>query len=384
MHLALVMPAMSRGGVERSALNLLGQWADSGMRIDLLVGSIHPQTEAEVPAGVRLVRLRGRLPAPLVASVLLPRTRTALALVPDLAGYLRAERPDAVLSLQAHTLVAAAHLLARSRARLVVREGNTPSAAFATDVPWKRRVKVWLKRWAYRRANAVVANSQALGADLLRTLDLPPERVHVIYNPTATGRVTALAQAPPPHPWLEADAGVPVVVAAGRITHQKDYPTLLRAFALVRAERACRLVIAGDGEDRPAVEALAAGLGIAADVAVLGFVDNPYAVMARASVFALSSRYEGLPNALIEAQALGVPCVSTDCPSGPREILLDGEAGTLVPVGDDAALGAAIARYLREPALAQAHVAAGRAALGRFDPAASAERYAALLRGEAA
>jgi glycosyltransferase involved in cell wall biosynthesis len=383
-HLALVMPAMSRGGVERSVLNLLGEWAGVFERIDLLVGSIHPQTAAEVPEGVRLVRLRERLPVPLLDRLVLPRTRTALALVPELAGYLRRERPDAVLSLQSHALVALAHLLARSRARLVVREGNTPSAAFATDPGWKRWAKLRLKRWAYGRADAVVANSQALGDDLLRAVGLPRRRLHVIYNPTATGRVTALAREPAPHPWLEPGSGVPVVVAVGRITHQKDYPTLVGAFGRVRAQRPCRLVIAGDGEERSAVEALAAGLGIAGDVVVLGFVDNPYAVMARASVFALSSRYEGLPNALIEAQALGVPCVSTDCPSGPREILLDGEAGTLVPVGDDAALGAAIARYLDDHALAQAHAEAGRAALARFDPAASAARYAALLRGEAA
>ncbi len=383
-HLALVMPAMSRGGVERSVLNLLGEWAGGFERIDLLVGSIHPQTEAEVPEGVRLVRLRSRLPLPLLDRLVLPRTRTALALVPDLAAYLRRERPDAVLSLQSHTLVALAHLLARSRARLVAREGNTPSAAFATDPAWKRWAKLRLKGWAYRRADAVVANSQALGEDLVRAVGLPRQDLHVIYNPTATARVTALAREPVPHPWLEEGAGVPVVVAVGRVTHQKDYPTLVRAFARVRAQRPCRLVFAGDGEERASLEALAAGLGIGADVAVLGFVENPYAVMARSSVFALSSRYEGLPNALIEAQALGIPCASTDCPSGPREILLDGEAGRLVPVGDDAALGAAIARYLDDPALARTHVAAGRAALGRFDPAASAARYAALLRGEEA
>src|SRR5262249_43075680 len=146
------------------------------------------------------------------------------------------------------------------------------------------------------------------------------------------------------HPWFRPSAP-PVVLGAGRLHAQKDFPTLLRAFAQVRAKREARLMILGEAkcaEYRTELMALAAQLGIADDVMLPGFVANPFAYMARAAVFVLSSAWEGLPTVLIEALASGCPVVSTACPSGPREILENGKYGPLVPVGDDTALANAI------------------------------------------
>jgi glycosyltransferase involved in cell wall biosynthesis len=140
-----------------------------------------------------------------------------------------------------------------------------------------------------------------------------------------------------------------VLVAVGRLHEQKDFQTLLRAFALVRARRSARLIILGEGPERPALEAGVAKLGLTEDVDLPGFVPNPYAFMAGASQFVLSSRYEGLPTVLIEAMACGCPVVSTDCPSGPGEILDNGKYGRLVPVGDAAALAEAMEATLDAP-----------------------------------
>ncbi|MGB2886052.1 MAG: glycosyltransferase, partial [Dehalococcoidia bacterium] len=179
-------------------------------------------------------------------------------------------------------------------------------------------------------------------------LGLPRKKIEVIYNPVITPELLEKAREPVDHPWFQ-PGEPPVVLGVGRLTEQKDFPTLLRAFALVRKERAARLVILGEGEDRPELKALVDELGIAEDVDMPGFVDNPYGYMAGAAVFALSSRWEGLPTVLIEAMALGKPVVATDCPSGAREILNDGRYGTLVPVGDAKRLATGISGMLEHP-----------------------------------
>lgn len=169
-----------------------------------------------------------------------------------------------------------------------------------------------------------------------------------IHNGAYRPRDDALARQEPNHPWLR--VGRPgVVLAAGRLAPEKDFATLLRAFARVRAKRPLRLVILGEGRERPRLTPLAEALGVNADVAMPGTVANPFAFMRRASAFVLSSRHEGLGNVLIEALACGCPVASTDCAAGPAEILDHGRFGPLVPVGDDAALAAAIEGLLDRP-----------------------------------
>jgi glycosyltransferase involved in cell wall biosynthesis len=141
----------------------------------------------------------------------------------------------------------------------------------------------------------------------------------------------------------------PVILAVGRLTLQKDFPTLIRAFARLRARRSARLVILGEGELRDELEALVAELGLTADVALPGFVDNPFSWMRGSALFVLSSAWEGFGNVLVEAMACGTPVVSTDCPSGPAEILENGKWGRLAAVGDAEALARAIAEALDDP-----------------------------------
>jgi glycosyltransferase involved in cell wall biosynthesis len=194
-----------------------------------------------------------------------------------------------------------------------------------------------------------------------------------IYNPVVDYRLVTMAQASPSHPWL-LSRQVPVILAAGRLVPQKDFTTLIQAFARVRRERPARLLILGDGEQRDALLALAAECGVRDDVDLPGFDPNPFAAMRAASAFVLSSRYEGLPGVLIQAMACGARVVSTDCPSGPREVLEGGRWGTLVPVGDVAALATAVAATLDDP-----HPPDVRVRTAAFSEEQAVERYARVL-----
>ena len=200
----------------------------------------------------------------------------------------------------------------------------------------------------------------------------------VAPNPTIAPDLAASAALPVEHEWLR-DRGLPVVIGVGRLSVEKDWPTLLRAFATVRRSRPCRLVLLGDGpaHERQRVVAQAGELGIGAELSLPGHVANPYAFVARAAVLAHTARVEGMPNVLIEALALGTPVVATDGPTGAREVLEGGRWGSLVPVGDAAAVARAIAAVLT--AGGRASPEAQEAMARRFSVAAAAEAYGRLL-----
>jgi glycosyltransferase involved in cell wall biosynthesis len=209
--------------------------------------------------------------------------------------------------------------------------------------------------YAYRKADVVAAVSRDVRHDLAVETGIPLEGIRVLHNPVVVPELTDLSAKDLHHPWLSA-AAPPVVLAVGRFTQQKNFPLLLRAFAKVRSARLARLIILGDGELRSELEALAKGLGIAEDVDLPGFDPNPFRFMSRSAVYALSSDWEGLPTALIEALACGAPVVTTDC-AGAGEVLLGGRLGRIVPRGDADALAAAIAGTIEAPGPREERVA---------------------------
>ena len=264
--------------------------------------------------------------------------------------YLRQVRPEAVLSFlnYPNVVLLLTARLCFAKTRFVVSVRNHMSVAAANnESKWVRSVPRLMRR-LFRLADAVVAPSQGVADDVVRITGLADDRVSLVYNPVFRPELATLAEAQIDHPWL-ADGNEPVVLGVGKFKPQKDFPTLLRAFAQVRAQRPARLIILGEGEDAPKLEALAESLRIADDVDFPGHVQNPFAFYGRAAVFVLSSLWEGLPNALIEALACGCPVVSTDCPSGPSEILDGGRFGALVPVGAATEMAAAILATLVDP-----------------------------------
>jgi glycosyltransferase involved in cell wall biosynthesis len=361
-RLAVLISLSGEGGVEGMVLNLVEAFA---ARPDLVVDLVLIREESrhlrDLPAAVNVVRLGVR--------------HSALA-VPPLAAYLRRARPDALLAAKDRAGRAAlvARRLTGVPTRVVVRIGTTLSEA----LKGKGAVQRWLRYFPIRRlygwADGVVAISKGVADDVAAIAGLPAERIHVIRNPVLTPRLAELGTQPLAHPWFE-DRTVPVVMGMGRLTRQKDFPTLIRAFARLRRERPARLLILGEGRDRQALLDLAALEGVATDVALPGFQANPFPWLARARVFVLSSAWEGFGNVLAEAMALGTPVVSTDCRSGPRELLADGRYGPLVPVGDAAAMAAAIGTVLQRPLPREVLIAAVR----DYDVELSARRYLEVL-----
>ncbi len=331
-HIALYMEAFTGGGAERVMVNLASGLAARGHRVDMIVVRSEGPYLALLSPDVRLIDLGcGR----------------SLASLPRLARYLRRERPAALLSAIEHSNLIAlwAGALAGYRGRVAVSVHINLSSVVRRASGLKGSLLLWLYRRFYSGAGAVITVSDAAAADLTRLLRLPPGRVRRIYNPVLSPALFEQAGEPAQHPWFGLGQP-PVVLSVGRLCPQKDFPTLIRAFAQARQQTPARLVILGEGPDRPALEGLVSELGLTDSVALPGFAANPYACMARAAAFVLSSRWEGLPTVLIEALACGVPVVSTDCPSGPREILCGGRHGRLVPVGDADALARAIAASL--------------------------------------
>ena len=296
---------------------------------------------------------------PTLAPALFAKARISGTLdqLPGLVRYLRRERPAGLVSGMTHLNLEAvwARRLAREPRRLVLTERVHLSTALSDASAWRRRYLPGLVGRTYPFADAVVAVSDGVADDLATLAGLPRGRVRTVYNPVVRPEIRRLAAEPAPHRWLS-DGGPPVVLGAGRLTEQKDFPTLVSAFAKARRQRPLRLVILGEAQradaDRTAraeLRGLAERLGVGAEVELPGFVANPYAWMARASLFALSSAWEGFGNVLVEAMACGCPVVSTDCPSGPAEILGGGRYGPLVPVRDPDALAAAMLRTLAAP-----------------------------------
>jgi len=282
--------------------------------------------------------------------LLAPGTPRMMRRLPGLVRYLREHRPDALLAFGTQSNLAAilARAIAGASVRVVVSERNTLSVVVRNARAPVRLAYPRLIGSLYPHADAIVAVSRGVASDLSVRAGIPRDRVVAICNGLDAAVVAQASQAPLADAWL-AESGKPLILGIGRLHRQKDFATLLRAFAATRPARGARLAILGEGPERRRLEALARRLGIDADVYLPGFVSNPATWMHRASVVVLSSGWEGFPNVLLEALAVGCPVVSTDCPSGPREILADGEYGRLVPVGDHAAMAAAILSTLEAP-----------------------------------
>jgi len=212
----------------------------------------------------------------------------------------------------------------------------------------KQRLLGRMLRFAYRRADTVAAVSHGAAADMVSTLGVDASNVSVIYNPVVSPELFAKSAQAVDHPWFKAGEP-PVVLAIGRLVRVKNFSMLLRAFSRVRNEMPARLLILGEGDERQNLEKLVGQLRLDDDVWMPGFFTNPYAYLKRAAIFVLSSDSEALPTVLIEALALGVPAVATNCKTGPAEILQNGHYGLLVPVGDVDALAAAMLETLCGP-----------------------------------
>lgn len=375
LRVGVFFSGLTGGGAQRRSLLLARGFVKHGCKVDVVVVRSEGSFRSAVMPGEKLFALEPHMAyLPIIRNI---KGFWVLSGVFALARYLVAERPDILLSTSTPANLAAlwGQMLSRTHIPIVITANLNLTEATAR---WGTFVAKLLRRLisrVYRNAQAVITISRGVTEDLLAVTEIPEERVFQIYNPLDIEFVSRQSRETVDHPWLCAGAP-PVVLAVGKLKQQKDYPTLIRAFARVRASHKSRLVILGEGEERDQIEQLVKDLGIEADVYMPGFVENPFAWMFRASVFVLSSAWEGLSNVLLEALACGCTVVSTDCPSGPREILADGKFGYLVPVRDDERLANAIVAALSAPPQRERSIA--RAAEFGFD--ATVERYLTILR----
>jgi glycosyltransferase involved in cell wall biosynthesis len=393
-RVSFLLPSLAGGGAARVVLNLAEGLVERGLSVDLVLCRDAGPYREQLPGGVALhvLKRRSRLAArrlawrasgadwrALARPVLLAlRDAPPLPYLGDLADWLRRERPSALIAGKTHTNLVAcwARTLSGAPTRLAVTQHSVLSREISSPKGrrWRWRYVAPAVATAYPAADSIVAVSDAVADDLTATTGLARDRIITIYNPVSLDAVAQQARESPGHAWLE-PGQPPVVLGVGRLRPSKDFETLLRAFASLRARRPVRLILLGEGSQRDALLALARELGVSEDVALPGFVDNPFAYMGRAGVLALTSRYEALGNVLIEAFAAGCPVVGPRCPGGPRELLDEGRYGALVEPGDSAGFANALETTLDHP-LPRATLL-GRAA--EFTTGRAVDRYLAAL-----
>ena len=339
---SFLLPTLPGNGAIRAMLTLARGLIERGFKVDIVVLKAEGEALKWIPQGARMVELKCQT-----------RGIYKLWYLWSIAKYLRKQQHTALITIDDINYASIAKRLARVRTQTLI-SSQTTLSNFLRFSPWRVRISptaFLLRRflWFYNWADAIAPVSQGVADDLTQIARRPLERMRVVYNPVVTPELFEKANEPVDHPWF-ASGSPGVILGVGRLNVQKDFPTLIQAFALVQQQiPASRLMVLGEGEDRPQLEALIDRLGLGATVALPGFVSNPYAFMSKAAVFVLSSAYEGLPTVLIEAMAVGTPVVSTDCPSGPKEILEFGKYGELVPVSDVEALARAIINTLTNP-----------------------------------
>lgn len=332
---AIFLPSLRGGGAERMMLRLASELSRLYLFVDLILVQKEGPYLLELPANIRVINLE---------------SARVLFAIRKLVEYLRAEEPYVLIAALEHINVAAilAKLLSGASTRIIATVHNSRLVNSDNPARLGRRILPWFTRYLYPLADHIVAVSSGVADNLSTTAKLSRSQIQIIYNPVVTDDLSLKASEPVEHSWFDAES-TPVVLAVGRLTQQKDFSCLLRAFNLIHSKYDLRLVILGEGEDREQLESLIKDLKLQSLVDMPGFVNNPYAYMSKSAVFVLSSAWEGLPTVLIEAMATGVPVVATDCISGPREILSNGQYGSLVKVGNTEALAEAIEAALVSP-----------------------------------
>lgn len=333
--IAFFLVSLDGGGAERVMLTLADGFAAKGFKVDLVIAKLEGEYLSSISPNIRVIDLQS------------PRLISSL---PSLIGYLKRHRPKVLISAleDPNTIAILAKLLARVPTRFVITVHNPLSLSYERARKLKGKLTPFLIRWLFPYADAIVAVSQGVAKGIAKLSRLPLNRIDVIYNPIFTPDLLAKYDEPVEHPWLS-NPQMPVILGVGRLSKEKDFGTLVRAFALVRHHYPAKLIILGQGEERPYIEALVKELHLEADVDLPGFVANPYAYTSKASILVVTSKLEGFGNVLVEAMLAGIPVVSTNCESGPAEILDNGKYGDLVDVGDARAIATAIISTLKNP-----------------------------------
>jgi glycosyltransferase involved in cell wall biosynthesis len=367
LRIANFLPSLSGGGAERVVINLCASFPRDEVQPVLIAGSLTGPFVDNIDDDVEVIDLK------------CPNIRHSIG---PLRDYIQQAKLDLLISHLSHANIAALWAMRKLRKLNQKQDLGLPEIAVVEHMTmsayrgkkWRDKLIRPLARRLYKSADQVVAVSNAAARDLEQQLQLPPSSVTTIYNPVVGPHIHKSRQEPLQHPFVE-NHSEPLILAAGRLSEQKDYPTLIQAFAQLQTTVPSRLAILGDGEERSSIETLIDKLRLSERVCLVGFTENPYQWMQRADLYVLSSRWEALPTVLIEAMACGCNVVSTDCPSGPAEILGDQFAHRLAACVDPSALAATIKQALDEPLDSDAIIEQA----SQFNFTTAARRYIELL-----
>lgn len=337
-HLKICMSpgTLSTGGIGRNTLNLSAYYVEQGHSVDIIIMGLElGSRQSEVPENVKLINIS-------------KRSRYALL---NAIRYLNSAKPDLIIS--AHDNVNFIMILAKKLSKIkntskLICTFRTHRSTQLKNSSIRGKLYDWLARKVYPFADELVAVSKGVADDWNNSNLIPQKEMKVIYNPAWTSEIEKKSNIKCTHRWL-VKKDLPVVVTAGRLTRQKNLEMLIEAFSVALRDRMLRLIIIGDGEDRRKLEAMVSNLDLGSNVDFMGYLANPYAEMRMADLFVLASAWEGFGNVVVEALGCGLSVVSTDCPSGPGEILDSGKYGTLVKIGDVHGLASAMLEMIDNP-----------------------------------
>lgn len=350
------------GGATRSNLKIASALADKGFKVHLVTGSLLSQEEPHLPSSI--VRRK------------LNFSKTVFSVLP-LVKYIKEERPDVIISglLQNNIALGIAKLISRSNTKVVFTDRVAPTVEIENKKGFLHRILPTLMRVFYPQANCLVSVSKGTADDVLSIVPSVKSKIKVIYNPAVTAEKIEKSYDAVLHDWIHAD--VPLIVGVGRLEPQKDYITLIDAFNKVHKIKPCRLLIIGEGSQRASLEEKINSLELNELISMPGFIANPHPYLRNSDLFVLSSAWEGLPNVLLEAMAYGTSVISTDCLSGPSEILESGRLAPLVPVGDVDAMAQAMISVLDNPQDPEKLIARAN----MFNEEQSIKSYVELING---
>ncbi len=346
MHLSILIPSFEKGGIERSILRISKEMCNLGWKIDLLVVDINPDMKNLIE-GPEIIYLSKRNFFRLFR-FLFPRSiYFNIASFWGLIRYLKKEQPNSLMTARNAPLGVLVKFFLKIRTQIIIREPLHISSMLKNKSMLIRSFNFMIKKFVYKYSDKVIAISDGVAQDLIKNFNLSPNKVRVIYNPSADPEIKNLSNENVTHPWFQID--IPVIIGIGRLTHQKDFSTLIKAFSILRKEKDWTLIIIGEGSERSKIESLISKENLKDDIELMGFQVNPWKYLSKSNLFVLSSLWEGFGNVIVESMYLGTPVISTDCPSGPREILKNGDLGNLVPPADPELLSTEILNFLNFP-----------------------------------
>ncbi|MGM0843665.1 MAG: glycosyltransferase [Bacillota bacterium] len=331
------IPTLGFGGIEANTIRLAKAFVNDNYNVEIIVSNLkNDDYLLRVPSEVKIIDLK---------------CSKIFNCLPNLIRYVNKRKPKALISASegANIVAAFAKLFIREHTKVIISIRTHLSTEYKHISNKKKKLFPMLSRLIYPKVDSIVAVSNGVAKDASSFLKIPFTKINVIYNPIIDYSIKELMQENPNHPWLEEKKDHFVILGAGRLTKQKDFTTLIKAFYEVRKHVSVKLIIVGEGEEREKLKLLAQELNVYGDIDLVGFVQNPYSYMKCSDLFVMSSAWEGFGNVLVEAMATGTNVVSTDCPSGPSEILDNGTYGQLVETKDIEGLSKSIIDALQNP-----------------------------------